>query len=126
MLTAINPKGIAAVPFYSQGIEAKSASRQLYISGQVGVADDGSVPESLAEQARLAIGNLNKVLAGAGMGPENLAKITIYLTDETRIGEFMQAGAGALTATPPATTLLIVKALAAPNLLIEIEGIAVA
>ncbi len=126
MLTAINPKDIPSSPFYSQGIEVRAASRQLYISGQVGVAADGSVPESLGEQARLAIGNLNKVLEGAGMTSSNLVKMTIYLTDETRIGEFMQAAGGTLPAMPPATTLLVVKALAAPNLLVEIEGIAVA
>ncbi|MGB3502192.1 MAG: RidA family protein [Mesorhizobium sp.] len=126
MLTAINPQGLSSVPFYSQGIEARNVSRHLYISGQVGVAEDGSVPADLAGQAVLASANLNKVLAGAGMTSDNLVKVTIYLTDETRIGEFMQAGAGALPKLPPATTLLIVKALAAPNLLVEIEGIAVA
>ncbi|MGB6117952.1 MAG: RidA family protein [Mesorhizobium sp.] len=126
MLTAINPQGLSKVPFYSQGILAQNVARHLYISGQVGVAEDGSVPSDLASQAVLASANLNKVLADADMTSDNLAKVTIYLTDETRIGEFMQAGAGALPKLPPATTLLIVKALAAPNLLVEIEGIAVA
>lgn len=126
MLTAINPKDLTTVPFYSQGVVAAGVSRHLYISGQVGVAADGSVPESLGEQAALASANVHKVLVEAGMSADNLVKATIYLTDETRIGEFMQAGAGALPKLPPATTLLIVKALAAPNLLVEIEGIAVA
>ena len=56
----------------------------------------------------------------------NLAKVTIYLTDESLLPGFMEAAAGALPSPPPATTLLIVKALAGPSLLVEIEGVAVA
>jgi len=39
---------------------------------------------------------------------------------------FMEGAGAALPSPPPATTLLIVKALAAPPLLVEIEAIAVA
>lgn len=125
MLTAINPTALPTPPFLSQGMEA-SGTRTLYISGQVGVDSRGNVGRDIGEQARFAIANLNAVLAEAGMTNANLAKITIYLTDESLMGGFMEAGAGTLPSPPPATTLLIVKALAAPGLLIEIEGIAVA
>lgn len=60
------------------------------------------------------------------MNAGNLAKVTIYLTDEASLPGFMAAAAGALQSPPPAMTLLIVKALAAPPLLVEIEAIAVA
>jgi enamine deaminase RidA (YjgF/YER057c/UK114 family) len=40
--------------------------------------------------------------------------------------DFMQAAGEALPSPPPATTLLMVKALAAPPLLVEIEAVAVA
>jgi enamine deaminase RidA (YjgF/YER057c/UK114 family) len=98
----------------------------LFISGQVGVAADGKVPEGVTEQARLAIANLNALLEQAGMTNRNVAKFTIYLTDEAHLPEFMAAGTGTLPSPPPATTLLIVKALANPALLVEIEAIAVA
>lgn len=124
MHKAINPAGWPVQLFYSQGIEA-TGTRTLYISGQVGVAPDGSVPPSVGEQAKLAIGNLNAVLAAAGMSADNVVKSTIYLTDPTRFEEFTQAGAGLLASPPPATTLLFVKALANPALLVEIEAIAV-
>jgi 2-iminobutanoate/2-iminopropanoate deaminase len=58
------------------------------------------------------------------MDATNIAKLTIYLTDPSHIGEFMTGAAGQMPAEPPAATLLIVKGLAAPNLLIEIEAIA--
>ena len=60
-----------------------------------------------------------------GMDNSKLAKVTIYLTDESLIPAFMEGAAGALPSPPPATTLLIVKALAAPTLLVEIEAVAV-
>ena len=59
------------------------------------------------------------------MDNRHLAKITIYLTDESLLPILMEAAASALASPPPATTLLIVKALAAPPLLVEIEAIAV-
>lgn len=126
MLTMINPTGYPPSPFYSQGALATGAPRTLYVSGQVGVDATGKVGEDIADQARIAVANLNAVLAEAGMDNSNLAKVTIYLTDESMVPAFMEGAAGTLPSPPPATTLLIVKALAAPNLLVEIEAIAVA
>jgi 2-iminobutanoate/2-iminopropanoate deaminase len=126
MLEMINPKGQAPNPSYSQGALATAPQRTLFISGQVGVDAKGNMGRDIGEQALIAVANLNAVLAEAGMGPENLAKVTIYLTDDSLIPGFMQAAGGALPSPPPATTLLIVKALAAPPLLVEIEAIAVA
>lgn len=126
MLKAINHSDRPAPAAYSQAIEATGVSRMLFISGQVGTAADGSVPEGVGEQARLAIANMNALLEQAGMTNRNLAKVTIYLTDESNLPEFMSAGGGSLPSPPPATTLLIVRALADPRLLVEIEAIAVA
>lgn len=125
MLKAINPQGAPAPSFYSQGMEATAASRTLYVSGQVGVEADGSVSPEIGQQARAAIGNLNGVLAAAGMDGRNLAKLTIYLTDEADMQGFMEAAAGSLPTPPPATTLLFVKGLASPAFRVEIEAIAV-
>ena len=125
MLNKFNPPGIAASPVLSQGVEASGFQRMVFVSGQVGVRSDGSVPDDIAEQTRLAIANLYAVLAAGDMGAQDIAKCTIYLTDAALIGPFMQAGGGTLPVPPPAATLLIVKALAAPNLLVEIEAIAV-
>jgi 2-iminobutanoate/2-iminopropanoate deaminase len=123
-LTAVNPTGYPVNPAYSQGMLAAEASRTLYISGQVGIGADGRPADGIEAQARAAIANLNAVLAEAGMTSANLVKITIYLTDDSLIPGFMMAGAGTLPNPPPATTLLIVKALAMPDLLVEIEAVA--
>ncbi|MGE3305684.1 MAG: RidA family protein [Rhizobiaceae bacterium] len=125
MLTMINPKGAPVSPSYSQGALAEAPKKMLFVSGQVGVGPDGQPGKDIGEQTRFAIANVNAVLAEAGMDNTNLAKVTIYLTDESLVPGFMQAAAGTLPSPPPATTLLIVKALAAPPLLIEIEAVAV-
>ncbi|MGD9739043.1 MAG: RidA family protein [Bauldia sp.] len=126
MLTMINPAGLPAAPFYSHSALATAPGRTLFISGQVGVDAKGNVGKDIGEQALFAIANLNAVLAEAGMDNRNLAKVTIFLTDATLIPAFMEAAAQTLPSPPPATTLLVVKALAAPVLLVEIEAIAVA
>jgi len=125
MLRKFNPEGVAAPPFYSHGVEASTAGRMLFISGQVGVRADGSVGADVAEQAAIAAENLKGVLAAADMDTADIAKLTIYLTEEASLATFAPGAASLLTNPPAAATLLVVKALAAPNLLIEIEAIAV-
>ena len=126
MLKAINLSDRPAHPAYSQGMEVQGAARLLFISGQVGAGADGVVPASVGEQGKLAIANLNAVLAEAGLNNGHLVKLTIFLTEAAHLQDFYAAAFGTLPSPPPATTLLIVKALADPALLVEIEGIAAA
>lgn len=126
MLTMINPAGYPKSPFYSQAAEVTAPQRMLFISGQVGVDAKGYTGADISEQAKIAVANLNAVLAEARMDNRNLVKVTIYLTDESLLPGFMEATGGGLPSPPPATTLLIVKALAAPLLLVEIEAVAAA
>ena len=119
-----NPEGFPAPAFYSHGVEVEASSRMLFVSGQVGVKPDGSLGADIGEQTRAAITNLTAVLAGAGMEPADIVKTTIYLTDETNFEGFAAAGASMLASPPSATTLVYVKALASPAMLVEIEAIA--
>ena len=57
---------------YSQAVEVTGGTRTLYISGQVGVALDGSVPADIAAQTELAWTNLIAQLRAAGMDVGNL------------------------------------------------------
>src|SRR5262245_10636773 len=125
MLTAVNPAGYPPNPIYSQGMLVEAPKRTLYVSGQVGIGPDGQPADGIGAQTTAAIAGVNAVLATAGMSTKNIVKLTIYLSDESHLPGFMQAAGGTLPTPPPATTLLIVKALAMPQLLIEIEAIAV-
>ncbi|GGE02971.1 RidA family protein [Paenibacillus nasutitermitis] len=124
MLRKFNPPGVVSSDIYHHGVEVTSFQRLLFISGQVGVGPDGIPGKDIRQQTELAINNLYKVLAGADMDANDIVKSTIYLTDENLLGAFMEAGAGFLPTSRPATTLVIVKALASPDLLVEIEAVA--
>src|SRR5436853_6546266 len=74
------PASVAA-PFgpYSHAVEVPEGSRLLYISGEVGVLPDGTVPETIEAQAEACWRNITAILADAGMGIGDLVKITTYL-----------------------------------------------
>lgn len=114
---------------YSQCALAEGATRRLEISGQIGIHPDGSLAEGLAAQLDVALANVDRALAAAGMGRGNLMKITVYLTENSpeAVATYRErrdawVGAGA----PPAATLLIVAGLASPALLVEVDAVAAA
>jgi 2-iminobutanoate/2-iminopropanoate deaminase len=73
------PASVAA-PFgpYSHAVEVPEGSRLLYISGEVGVLPDGTVPENIEAQAEACWQNIIAILADAGMDVEDLVKITTF------------------------------------------------
>src|SRR6201982_3049494 len=70
-----------AAPFgpYSHAVEVPEGSRLLYISGEVGVLPDGTVPETIEAQAEACWRNIIAILTDAGMGIQDIVKITTYL-----------------------------------------------
>ena len=126
MKRALNPASVPASPNYAQGIEVTGASRTVFVSGQVGIDPEGRTIEGIAGQSSQALANINAVLAEAGLSADNIVKMTIFLTDAENVGPFIAAAGPGLPVDPPAATLLIVAALAAPDLLVEIEAVAVA
>jgi enamine deaminase RidA (YjgF/YER057c/UK114 family) len=118
-----------ADPFgpYSHAVEVPEGSRLLYISGEVGVLPDGTVPQGIEAQAEACWRNIIAILADAGMGVGDLVKITTYLVRAGRHGR----AAGAARAkhfgdARPGSATIIVKALVIPEWLIEIEAVAAA
>jgi enamine deaminase RidA (YjgF/YER057c/UK114 family) len=111
---------------YSNAIEVTGGTRALYIAGQVGRGSDGLVPPDIAGQTRNVIDNLRTLLALSNMTFENVAKFTVFLTDEALLPEFIEIWYPELPSPPPAVTGVIVNALVHPSLLVEIEGIAIA
>ena len=108
---------------YSQAVEVTGGARILSISGQLGTEADGTTPPGMAEQARLAWRNLAAQLAAAGMGFDNLVKVTMIIPDAAEIPASRAPRAEALGDRRPASTV-IVAGLANPAWKIEIEGIA--
>ena len=125
MLRRITPASIHP-PFanYCHATEVPAGARWLVVSGQLGIRPDGVVPESVADQAAACFDNLRAVLAAGGMGVADLVRLTTYLTDPADLGAYMAVRDRYVGAPPPASTLLVVQALAQPQFRIEIEAVA--
>jgi 2-iminobutanoate/2-iminopropanoate deaminase len=57
------------------------ASGLVFTAGQVGTDERGEVPSSFPDEVRLALANLESVLASAGAGLDQLVKVTCYIAD---------------------------------------------
>jgi enamine deaminase RidA (YjgF/YER057c/UK114 family) len=127
MLKKHNPSTISpAFSSYSLAVEAPAQARWLHISGQVGVAPDGSFAEGPEAQMEAAFQNILAILGAAGMGLHDLVKITVFLTRSEDIGLYRAVRDRMLAGAEPASTLLVISALADPAWLVEIEAIAAA
>jgi enamine deaminase RidA (YjgF/YER057c/UK114 family) len=116
----------AADTIYSTAIET-TGGRTLYIAGQTGRDRDGeTVPGDVRAQARLVFRNIGALLAVAGGTFADLVKTTVFVTDARYVADYRVVQSEFLTTPPyPASTLLVVAALARPEYLIEIEAVAV-
>ena len=125
MTKLYNPKGVAP-PFgkYSHAGEVEAGARWLHASGQVGVMADGTMAEGIAAQCEWAWKNLQGILQGAGMEMSDVVKTTTYLVDAGHVAAFREARDRAIGDYRPASTLIVVKALASSEWLVEIELVA--
>ena len=127
MLKRLNPATIVP-PFakYSQGVEAPAAARWLHISGQVGVLPDGTLAADPEGQIETAWSNVLAVLESAGMTAHDLVKVTVFMTRPEDVAISRKVRERMLKDALPASTLVIVRALANPDWLVEIEAVAAA
>ena len=117
------PDAPAAAGGYAQALEVEEASRLLFVSGQVPVAPDGSLPEGFAAQCRQAWANLEAQLRAAGMGLDNLIKVTTFLADRAHAAENRAARQAVLGGRAPALTVIVAGIFDA-DWLVEIEAVA--
>ena len=125
MLTRITPAAIhPPAANYSHATLVPPEARWLYLSGQVGVAPDGAIPEDAAAQAELCFANIEALLREAGMAPADLVRLTTYLLDVRDRAAYMAVRDRFVGSPPPASTLVVIAALADPRYRIEIEAVA--
>ena len=126
MKQARNPDSIhAPIGRYVHQIEVSGESRMLFLSGQVGLDMDGTVPKDPVAQLRVALENVLANLDAAGFEPQDLVKLTTYV-----VGEMDPAGRRAeldrlLGSHVTTSTLIFIPALAAPEFKVEIDAWAV-
>ena len=122
-LTFSNPEGVRApASRYSHACLVQGPSRRLVLSGQVGLAPDGSLPATAEGQITQSLANLRTLLAAHGMGPRDIVKVTVFLTDPALIGAWRKLRDEALEGHAPTSTLLIVAGLADPRFVVEVEA----
>jgi enamine deaminase RidA (YjgF/YER057c/UK114 family) len=125
MLKRFTPDGIAP-PFsnYSHGVVVPAGMRVLHVSGQVGIAADGTVPDDAAEQSKLAFANILAIMAAESMGPEDIVELTAYVVGAEHLPTVRAAREAALGDVAPASTMIFVSALAGPTMMIEVKAVA--
>ncbi|MFC9430281.1 RidA family protein [Streptomyces sp. NPDC056987] len=131
-ITLVNPDGLPKVDLYRQ-VSVATGSRLVFVAGQVAWGADGATVGvgDLTAQVEQCYLNVGTALAGAGASFGDVAKLTVYLVDWTPDKmPLVEAGiaraAAKLGVTPvPPLTGIGVAALAAPDLLVEVEATAV-
>ncbi|MCV9944649.1 MULTISPECIES: RidA family protein [unclassified Rhizobium] len=124
-MIARNPaNGIyAASPDYIHALEVRHPSRLLFVSGTMGLDQQGMAAADLEGQLELIWSNLRAILTSADMTVDNIVRLTSYLSD----GAFMEANQNArlraLGGRAVPTTAIIVETLR-DDWLVEIEIIA--
>ena len=112
----------APVSHYCHAVQVND---RVWISGMVGIRNDGSVPEDVEAQFQIAMDCLDSALRAAGGRPEHIVKVQVFLTnvnDRVKINPIREAYFGPHR---PASTLVEVSALISPELKVEIEAEAV-
>lgn len=72
------PDNVPPAGHYSAGVRHGG---HIYVSGQLGALPDGThtADRPFDEQVRAAMNNVLRVLAAAGLGPEDVVKTTAYV-----------------------------------------------
>jgi len=120
-LTPIDPAEMVTSPAFAQGMIVP-AGPVLFVGGQNGIDGDGNVLEGLGPQTEQALRNVKAVLAAAGTGPENVAKLTIFLTAGVDPNEAYAASAAEWPHRTAVTVLTVQPS--RPGILVEIEAVA--
>jgi reactive intermediate/imine deaminase len=112
----------AAVGAYSQGTATDSL---VFTAGQIPMTPDGDLLEDapIAEQTERALDNLAAVLEEAGVGLEDVLKVTVFLADIDDFEAMNEAYAAYFETEPPARSAVQAGALP-KGVGVEIEAVA--
>jgi 2-iminobutanoate/2-iminopropanoate deaminase len=109
---------------WAHGVRVAAGKEMLFVTGQVAIRADGNIPETIEAQAELVWANVGLVLEAAGMGPENIVRTGVYVTSAQFLPTVNEARNRFLGSNTPATTVLVVPALANPKYLVEVDVVA--
>ena len=130
MSRLVNPPDVRPPhPIYShvQITPLSSTSTLVTIAGQIGVPpDSASAAPTYSEQVEIALSNVRKCLAAGGATPADIVKVTHYVVNlDPKDKSRLEAYSKFIGDHRPPSTLVGVAALAWPELLYEIEVMAI-
>ena len=128
-ITYINPPQLAAPRGYSHAVSVSGNFSTIYIGGQDAIDGQGNLvgKNSLKEQTKQVLDNIETILAGVGGNFSNIVKLDINLL----VGQNPQEGFAAFqqkwdnNRNLPAVTVRFVSGLGRPEWLVEIDAVAV-
>jgi 2-iminobutanoate/2-iminopropanoate deaminase len=130
-MKAIVPKGFGApLGMYSHGVVA-SAGELIVVAGQTGMTAAGEVAvDDIVVQTKQAFENVRAVIEAGGCSMRDVVRLQTFLTRAADIAGFMKARSEIFPeyfpdGVYPPNTLLVIHQLVRPDLLVEIEAIAV-
>tara|TARA_B100000686_G_C16506389_1_gene819785 strand:+ start:203 stop:589 length:387 start_codon:yes stop_codon:yes gene_type:complete len=109
---------------YAHAVLVNEPRKLLYTSGVVPVKDDGTVPDSIGDQAEVIWNNLIAILVEAGMDLTDIVSVTTYVVPSQDLSAVMAARDKALNNHLAASTLLVVAELAQPSWKMEVAVVA--
>lgn len=97
---------------------------EVVVGGTVAIDADGSphAPGDPYAQTRRCLEIISEALAAHGASLRDVVRTRLFVTDISRWQEYARAHGDVFRDFPPVTTMVEVKALIAPELLVEIEA----
>jgi reactive intermediate/imine deaminase len=122
-----NPPTLSTPTGYTHIVEVAGPNRTIYVSGQIAFDKDGKVVGAgdMKAQAEQVFRNLQAALEAAGAKFSDVVKMNGYITDMSKVQAVRDVRAQYFKDATPASTFVEVKGLVRPELLLEIEVIAV-
>jgi 2-iminobutanoate/2-iminopropanoate deaminase len=125
MNSVISPDTIAPpAANYAHAVLSAGPATMLHTAGVVPVRSDGTVPDTVAEQAEVVWTNILAILGEAGMTANDVVSITTFVVAGEDLSVVMAARDRALDRHRAASTLVPVPMLARPEWLVEISVVA--
>ena len=125
MITFTNPPTVhTPAGSYSHSVRVPADTELVFLSGQVGIRQDGATLPSLAEQADQAFANIVELLAAHGLLPTDIVKLTLFIVAGQDIQVVRAARLKHLGNHRPTSTAVFVSQLVDPQWLVEVEAVA--